>query len=150
MITGLEYLSNLIICILFGWYGLPFISKGNLLLSIINIFGVLIQSTYLIIFLYYSPEVERLRILKLLSIAPCTFIFMIAEVFNIDQKVKGLLNGVIVASIVSFVYCYSFCVNIWMLIEKKNVESISIIWTSINILCDFTWLIYDCQCYRSK
>uniref|UniRef100_A0A2C9U379 Uncharacterized protein n=1 Tax=Manihot esculenta TaxID=3983 RepID=A0A2C9U379_MANES len=30
----------------------------------------------------------------------------------------------------------------WMLIEKKNVESISIIWTSINILCDFTWLIY--------
>ncbi|PIN10885.1 hypothetical protein CDL12_16534 [Handroanthus impetiginosus] len=65
--SGLPYVMTLFNCLLATWYGLPFITRNNYLVSIVYAIGAIIESIYILIFLIYSPKKERAKIIGLLA-----------------------------------------------------------------------------------
>uniref|UniRef100_A0A7N0UU63 Bidirectional sugar transporter SWEET n=1 Tax=Kalanchoe fedtschenkoi TaxID=63787 RepID=A0A7N0UU63_KALFE len=71
--SGIPYVMTLLNCLLSAWYGLPFVSKDNLLVSTINGTGAAIEAVYVLIFLIYAPRKERLKILSLFTAVMAIF-----------------------------------------------------------------------------
>jgi solute carrier family 50 (sugar transporter) len=62
------YNMTLLNCLLSAWYGLPFVSPNNILVSTINGAGSAIETVYVVIFLVFaSSRKTRLRTLGLAS-----------------------------------------------------------------------------------
>ncbi|CAN1801247.1 Bidirectional sugar transporter SWEET1 [Linum perenne] len=53
---------TLLNCLLSAWYGLPFVSKDNLLVTTINGTGAAIEIIYVIIFLVFAPKKQKAKI----------------------------------------------------------------------------------------
>ncbi|KAL1207994.1 Bidirectional sugar transporter SWEET1 [Cardamine amara subsp. amara] len=60
--SGIPYPMTLLNCLLSAWYGLPFVSKDNTLVSTINGTGAVIETVYVLIFLFYAPRKEKAKI----------------------------------------------------------------------------------------
>uniref|UniRef100_A0A7N2MJT8 Bidirectional sugar transporter SWEET n=1 Tax=Quercus lobata TaxID=97700 RepID=A0A7N2MJT8_QUELO len=65
--SGIPYVMTLLNCLLSAWYGLPFVSKNNLLVSTINGTGAGIEVIYVLIFIVYAPKKEKTKILGLFA-----------------------------------------------------------------------------------
>ncbi|KAI3921251.1 hypothetical protein MKX01_030273 [Papaver californicum] len=48
--SGVPYIMTLLSCLLSGWYGLPFVSPHNILVTTINGIGAVIEGIYVVIF----------------------------------------------------------------------------------------------------
>ncbi|KAA8546506.1 hypothetical protein F0562_002755 [Nyssa sinensis] len=64
---------TLLNCLLFAWYGLPFVSPHNILLSIINVTGAAIELIYVLIFLRFAPNKEKRKIFGLFTFVLAVF-----------------------------------------------------------------------------
>ncbi|KAG8389796.1 hypothetical protein BUALT_Bualt01G0015700 [Buddleja alternifolia] len=64
--SGMPYVMALLNCLLYFWYGLPFITRNNYLVSAINGAGIVIESTFVLIFLIFSPKKEKAKVLGIL------------------------------------------------------------------------------------
>ncbi|CAN1294482.1 Bidirectional sugar transporter SWEET1 [Linum perenne] len=60
--SGVPYPMTLLNCLLSAWYGLPFVSKDNLLVTTINGTGAAIEIIYVIIFLVFAPKKQKAKI----------------------------------------------------------------------------------------
>uniref|UniRef100_A0A803QUG0 Uncharacterized protein n=1 Tax=Cannabis sativa TaxID=3483 RepID=A0A803QUG0_CANSA len=56
---------TLLNCLLSAWYGLPFVSPNNILVSTINGTGAVIESIYVVLFIIFAPKKEKIKILGL-------------------------------------------------------------------------------------
>ncbi|CAN1801249.1 Bidirectional sugar transporter SWEET1 [Linum perenne] len=59
---------TLLNCLLSAWYGLPFVSKDNLLVTTINGTGAAIEIIYVIIFLVFAPKKQKRLVIKTKSV----------------------------------------------------------------------------------
>ncbi|XP_066368694.1 bidirectional sugar transporter SWEET1b-like isoform X2 [Miscanthus floridulus] len=72
--SGVPYNMTLLNCLLSAWYGLPFVSPNNILVSTINGAGAAIEAVYVVIFLVFaSTPRTRLRMLGLASAVAAVF-----------------------------------------------------------------------------
>ncbi|KAF7130427.1 hypothetical protein RHSIM_Rhsim10G0083700 [Rhododendron simsii] len=71
--SGIPYVMTLLNCLLSAWYGLPFISPNNMLVSTINGTGAAIEAIYVLIFVIYAPKKEKGKILGLLTFVLSVF-----------------------------------------------------------------------------
>ncbi|KAF3791784.1 hypothetical protein EJ110_NYTH13421 [Nymphaea thermarum] len=82
--SGAPYVATLLNCLLSAWYGLPFVSPHNLLVSTVNGAGVAIESVYVLLFLIFAVDgkarvkVGRLLCLVLLLFAGVVLVSMLA------------------------------------------------------------------------
>ncbi|KAL9992239.1 putative SWEET sugar transporter [Helianthus debilis subsp. tardiflorus] len=60
--SGIPYPMTLLNCLLSAWYGLPFISENNTLVTVINGTGAAIEAVYVLIFLIYAPKKEKAKV----------------------------------------------------------------------------------------
>ncbi|XP_057986549.1 bidirectional sugar transporter SWEET1-like [Hevea brasiliensis] len=123
-------------------YGLPFISKGNILLSIINHIGALLEIIYLSIFIYYSPNASRHRIFKFLSSIPCVFVPMFIGSLVMHGEHRRIFCGYVIAITSPVVYCITCGAATWMMIQMHSVGSVSLFGSLMNTLCRCAWLAY--------
>ncbi|XP_030544141.1 bidirectional sugar transporter SWEET1-like isoform X2 [Rhodamnia argentea] len=72
--SGVPYVMTFLNCIAFTWYGLPFVSRNNLLLSTINGIGGVIEFTYVVIFLIYAQKKERTKVMGLFALITTLFL----------------------------------------------------------------------------
>ncbi|VVA95559.1 unnamed protein product [Arabis nemorensis] len=63
--SGIPYPMTLLNCLLSAWYGLPFVSKDNTLVTTINGTGAVIEIVNVLIFLVFSPKQERAKIFEI-------------------------------------------------------------------------------------
>ncbi|XP_021805665.1 bidirectional sugar transporter SWEET1-like [Prunus avium] len=66
-LSGIPYLMTLLLSA--AWYGLPFVSPKNILVSTINTIGAAIEAIYLLIVFLLAPKMEKEQILELLTYA---------------------------------------------------------------------------------
>ncbi|XP_010040792.1 bidirectional sugar transporter SWEET1 isoform X2 [Eucalyptus grandis] len=93
--SGVPYVISLLNCLLYTWYGLPFVSSDNLLISIISGIGVVIEFTYVSIFITNGPKKERAKIIGLCALALILFItFAFVSLFALHGKTRKLLCGI--------------------------------------------------------
>ncbi|XP_020255121.1 bidirectional sugar transporter SWEET1a-like isoform X2 [Asparagus officinalis] len=110
--SGIPYNMTMLNCLLSAWYGLPFISPDNLLVSTINGTGALIEAIYVLIFLIFAPKKAR----KL-------FCGIAAAIFSICMYASPL-------SIMRLV------------IKTKSVEYMPFLLSLFVFLCGTSWFIY--------
>ncbi|KAL6504496.1 hypothetical protein OROGR_026419 [Orobanche gracilis] len=125
---------TLLNCLLAAWYGLPFITRNNYLISAINTAGVVIETIYVLIFLLFAPKTEKARILRLLA---CVFVLFSAialvSIFAFHkEKQRRLVCG----------FALTICSTIMVVIRTKSVEYMPFLLSLCVFLCAVCWLIY--------
>ncbi|RWR84202.1 bidirectional sugar transporter SWEET1 [Cinnamomum micranthum f. kanehirae] len=71
--SGVPYNMTLLNCLLSAWYGLPFVSPHNMLVSTISGTGAALEAVYVAIFLFYAPNKQRANMLGLLMLVLIVF-----------------------------------------------------------------------------
>ncbi|XP_038982141.1 bidirectional sugar transporter SWEET6a-like [Phoenix dactylifera] len=121
--SPLPYLVTLLNCMLWVFYGLPVVHPGTILVSTINGVGVVLETIYLCIFFFYSPNRLRLRVLKLLAF----------ELVSMAGVVIGVILGAhthskrqVIVGVLSVVLCTAMYASplfiLRLVISTKSVE----------------------------
>ncbi|XP_051139541.1 bidirectional sugar transporter SWEET1-like [Andrographis paniculata] len=142
--SGIPYVMTLLNCLLSTWYGLPFISPNNYLVSIINGIGSGIEAVYVMIFLIYAPKKEKAKIFALLVLILTIFsaIALISMlVFHGSPKKKQSICGY--AAMIFSILMYASPLSIMrMVIKTKSVEYMPFLLSLFVFLCGTSWFIY--------
>ncbi|KAG8378157.1 hypothetical protein BUALT_Bualt08G0108800 [Buddleja alternifolia] len=141
--SGIPYVMTLLNCLLAAWYGLPFISKDNILVSAINGTGAVIESIYVLIFLLFAPKKEKFKIMGLLLCILAVFstIALVSSFAIHKPNQKQLICG-FAASIFSIIMYASPLSVMRMVIKTKSVEYMPFLLSLFVFLCGTCWFIY--------
>ncbi|XP_049387412.1 bidirectional sugar transporter SWEET1-like [Solanum stenotomum] len=141
--SGIPYVMAFFNCLLTAWYGLPFITSNNILVTTINGTGATIELIYVLIFLLYAPNKQKrkmiLAIFVLVLVAFAAAAVISVLVFH--GKNRELFCGI--ASTVFSIVMYAAPLSIIRLvITTKSVEYMPFLLSFAAILSCTSWFIY--------
>ncbi|XVF39140.1 hypothetical protein PTKIN_Ptkin01aG0011900 [Pterospermum kingtungense] len=140
--SGIPYVMTLLNCLLSAWYGLPFVSKNNLLVSTINGTGAAIESIYVLIFIFYAPKKEKAKILGLFTFVLAVFSAVaLISLFALQGSHRKLFCG-LAATIFSIIMYASPLSIMRMVIKTKSVEFMPFFLSLFVFLCGTSWFVY--------
>ncbi|KAJ9166751.1 hypothetical protein P3X46_021455 [Hevea brasiliensis] len=140
--SGIPYVMTMLNCLLSAWYGLPFVSKNNLLVSTINGTGAAIEAVYVLIFIIYAPRKEKGKILGLLTLVLSIFaIVAFVSLFALHGNTRKLFCG-LAATIFSIIMYGSPLSIMRLVIKTKSVEFMPFFLSLFVFLCGTSWFIY--------
>ncbi|KAL0314404.1 UNVERIFIED_CONTAM: Bidirectional sugar transporter SWEET1 [Sesamum angustifolium] len=141
--SGIPYVMTLLNCLLAAWYGLPFISKDNFLVSAINGTGAVIESVYVLIFLIYAAKKEKGKIVGLLLCILAIFATIaLVSVFAFANMARRQLLCGFAATVFSIIMYASPLSVMRMVIKTKSVEYMPFLLSLFVFLCGTSWFIY--------
>ncbi|XP_006654427.1 bidirectional sugar transporter SWEET1b isoform X1 [Oryza brachyantha] len=141
--SGVPYNMTLINCLLSAWYGLPFVSPNNMLVSTINGAGAVIETAYVVVFLVFaSSHKTRLRMAGLASAVASAFaVVALVSLLALHGQGRKLFCGV--AATVCSICMYASPLSIMRLVIKtKSVEYMPFLLSLAVFLCGTSWFIY--------
>lgn len=140
--SGLPYVMTMLNCLLSAWYGLPFVSPHNILVSTINGTGALIEFIYVVIFLIYAPRKEKSKILAILTFVLTVFSAVVfVSLFALHGHVRKLFCGS--AATVFSIIMYASPLSIMrMVIKTKSVEFMPFFLSLFVFLCGTSWFVF--------
>ncbi|CAL5414645.1 unnamed protein product [Camellia sinensis] len=140
--SGIPYVMTLLNCLLSAWYGLPFVSPHNLLVTTINVTGAAIESIYVLIFLILSPRREKGKILGLLTVVLAIFAAVaLISYFALHGRNRTIFCG-LAASIFSIIMYASPLSIMRTVIRTKSVEYMPFFLSLFVFLCGTSWFLY--------
>ncbi|XP_059453425.1 bidirectional sugar transporter SWEET1-like [Corylus avellana] len=141
--SGVPYLMTLLSCLLFGWYGLPFVSPHNRLVSTISgSTGAAIEFTYVVIFIIYTPKKEKAKILGILTFVLTVFsIVALVSLFALHGDTRKLFCG-IAATIFTIIMYTSPLLIVGTVTRTKSVEFMPFFLSLFVFLSGTSWLIF--------
>ncbi|KAH7833923.1 hypothetical protein Vadar_011068 [Vaccinium darrowii] len=140
--SGIPYVMTLLNCLLSAWYGLPFVSKDNMLVSTINATGAAIEFIYVVIFLVYAPKKDKGKILGLLTFVLSVFLAVaFISVFALHGNKRKLFCG-FAASVFSIIMYASPLSVMRAVIKMKSVEYMPFLLSLFVFFCGTSWFIY--------
>ncbi|KAL8171937.1 hypothetical protein V2J09_023741 [Rumex salicifolius] len=122
--SGIPYLMTLLNCLLSTWYGLPFISPNNKLVSTTNATGAVIETVYVAVFLLYSPtKKDKLKISSLFFLVLLVFgCVALVSLFAFNGNNRKLFCGAAATT--------------------KSVEYMPLLLSVFVFLCGTCWFVY--------
>lgn len=140
--SGVPYVMTLLNNLLSAWYGLPFVSPNNVLVSTINGTGAVIESVYVLIFLILAPKKEKLKIGGLLAIIFSIFATVaLVSVLALHGNKRKVFCGV-AASVFSIIMYGSPLSIMRLVIKTKSVEYMPFLLSLFCFLCGASWFIF--------
>ncbi|KAH1114280.1 hypothetical protein J1N35_007658 [Gossypium stocksii] len=140
--SGIPYVMTLLNCLLSAWYGLPFVSKNNLLVSTINGTGAGIETIYVLIFIFYAPKTEKARILGLFACVLTVFSAVaLISLFALHGNGRKLFCG-LAATIFSIIMYASPLSIMRLVIKTRSVEFMPFFLSLFVFLCGTSWFVY--------
>ncbi|XP_073135536.1 bidirectional sugar transporter SWEET1-like isoform X2 [Henckelia pumila] len=142
--SGVPYVLSLLNCLLAAWYGLPFISENNILLTAINGTGAVIESIYVLIFLVFAPKKEKANILGLLLCILVVFSTVaLISFFAFDHRPKTRKNLCGFVGTIFSIAMYASPLSVMrMVIKTKSVEYMPFLLSLFVFLSGTFWFIY--------
>ncbi|XP_030936863.1 bidirectional sugar transporter SWEET1-like [Quercus lobata] len=140
--SGIPYAMTLLNCLLSAWYGLPFVSKNNLLVSTINGTGAGIEVIYVLIFIVYAPKKEKTKILGLFAFV-LTFFAAVAliSLLALHGNTRKLFCGF--ATAVFSIIMYGSPLSIMRtVIRTKSVEFMPFFLSLFCFLCGTSFFLF--------
>ncbi|KAH7658187.1 solute carrier family 50 (sugar transporter) protein [Dioscorea alata] len=141
----IPYINALVSCLFYTWYGLPVVSRGleNFPLITINGVGVLLESSYILIYLWFSSS-ERKKGVCLMAV-PAIAVFcataIVSSLVLHDHHHRKLLVGSV--GLVASVLMYgSPLVAVKTVIKTKSVEYMPFYLSLFSFLASSLWLTY--------
>ncbi|XP_077213562.1 nodulin MtN3 family protein [Tasmannia lanceolata] len=140
--SGVPYVMTLLNCLLSAWYGLPFVSPHNLLVSTINGTGAGIEFVYVVIFLIYAPKNVRGKILGLLVLVLMVFSAVaLVSLLALHHQKRKIFCGF--AATIFSICMYASPLSIMRrVIRTKSVEFMPFFLSLFVFLCGTSWFIY--------
>ncbi|KAI5650184.1 hypothetical protein M9H77_36189 [Catharanthus roseus] len=140
--SGVPYVMTLLNCLLSTWYGLPFVSPNNLLVSTINGTGAVIESIYVLIFLIFAPKKEKGKILALLTLVLAVFAAVVLiSLLALHSHTRKLFCG-LASTIFSIIMYASPLTIIRLVIKTKSVEFMPFFLSLFVFLCGTSWFVF--------
>ncbi|KAL6515472.1 Bidirectional sugar transporter sweet1 [Orobanche hederae] len=140
--SGVPYIMTLLNCLLSAWYGLPFVSPNNLLVSTINGTGAAIESVYVLIYLIFAPKKEKGKIVGLLAAVLAVFgTVAFVSMFALHGNGRKLFCGV-AATIFSIIMYGSPLTIIRLVIKTKSVEFMPFFLSLFVFMCGTSWFVF--------
>lgn len=140
--SGVPYVMTLLNCLLSAWYGMPFVSPNNLLVSTINGTGAVIETVYVIIFIIFALKKEKTKILGLFILVLSVFgVVVVVSLFALHGKGRKLFCG-IAATVFSIIMYGSPLTIIRLVIKTKSVEFMPFFLSLFVFLCGTSWFIF--------
>ncbi|XVE55214.1 hypothetical protein DITRI_Ditri03aG0141600 [Diplodiscus trichospermus] len=140
--SGIPYVMTLLNCLLSAWYGLPFVSENNLLVSTINGTGAAIESIYVLIFIIYAPKKEKAKILGLFTFVLAAFSAVaLISIFALHGSGRKLFCG-LAATIFSIIMYASPLSIMRLVIKTKSVEFMPFFLSLFVFLCGTSWFVF--------
>lgn len=140
--SGIPYVAALLNCLLYTWYGLPFITSDNILVTVSNGLGAVLEIIYVCLYLAYSPPKYRRKIFGLF-VAELVFFGAIAlvSVLALHHTARSLLVGIAAATLSVCMYAapLSIMKNV---VQTKSVEYMPFFLSLFVFLCSSSWFIY--------
>lgn len=120
--SALPYLYALLNCLICAWYGTPFMSDDNVLVTTVNTVGAVFQLTYVILYIVYAEKSKKLNTFVLLiGIFGVFAIILFASLFLLDRPTRHVLVGFLTcASLISMFASPLFIIR--LVIRTKSVE----------------------------
>ncbi|XVE60200.1 hypothetical protein DITRI_Ditri05aG0108800 [Diplodiscus trichospermus] len=123
-------------------YGLPFVSKNNILVSTINGTGAVIESIYVLIFIIYAQKKEKAKILGLFTFVLTVFSAVaLISLFALHGNGRKLFCG-LAATIFSIIMYASPLSIMKLVIKTKSVEFMPFFLSLFVFLCGTSWFVY--------
>jgi solute carrier family 50 protein (sugar transporter) len=137
------YLATLLQCLLWLFYGLPFVHPNSMLIVTINGIGLVIEAIYLITFFVYAPNKKRLRMLVVLGIEA---VFMVALVLSVllgahTHSRRSMIVGILCVIAGSAMYASPLTV-MSKVVRTKSVEYMPFFLSLVGLLNGATWTVY--------
>ncbi|XP_024972491.1 bidirectional sugar transporter SWEET1-like isoform X2 [Cynara cardunculus var. scolymus] len=133
---------TLLNCLLSAWYGLPFVSKNNTLVTVINGTGAGIEAIYVLIFIIYAPKKEKAKVLGLVTFVLAAFSTVaLVSVFALHGKSRRYFCG-FAAAIFSVIMYGSPLSIMRTVIKTKSVEFMPFFLSLFVFLCGTSWFIF--------
>ncbi|KAL5560459.1 hypothetical protein UlMin_036670 [Ulmus minor] len=140
--SGIPYPMTLLNCLLSAWYGLPFISPNNILVSTINGAGSAIETIYVLIFIFYAPKRDKAKILGLFVLVLSVFgVVALVSLLALHDKDRKFFCGM-AATIFSIIMYGSPLSIMRTVIKTKSVEFMPFFLSLFVFLCGTSWFIY--------
>ncbi|XAR49621.1 hypothetical protein NMG60_11032885 [Bertholletia excelsa] len=138
----IPYLMALLNCLLFTWYGLPFVSPHNLLVSTISAVGAALESMYIVVFVIFAPKKEKGKILALVACLLTTFgLTAVVSLLAFHGKKRKLFCGL--AATIFCIVMYASPLSVMrMVIKTKSVEYMPFLLSLFVFLNGTCWFIY--------
>ncbi|GMI77196.1 hypothetical protein like AT1G21460 [Hibiscus trionum] len=140
--SGIPYVMTLLNCLLSAWYGLPFVSKHNLLVSTINGAGAVIESIYVLIFIWYASRKEKAKIIGLFTLVLAVFCAVaLISLLALHGNPRKLFCGL--AATIFSIIMYASPLSIMRLVMKtKSVEFMPFFLSLFVFLCGTSWFVF--------
>ncbi|KAK0575417.1 hypothetical protein LWI29_000169 [Acer saccharum] len=140
--SGIPYVMTLLNNLLSAWYGLPFVSKNNILVSTINGAGAVIESIYVLIFLIYATKKEKAKIFGLLMFVLSLFAAVaLVSLLAMHGNTRKIFCG-FAAAIFSIIMYASPLSIVRLVIKTKSVEFMPFFLSLFVFLCGTSWFIF--------
>ncbi|KAK7255749.1 hypothetical protein RIF29_29168 [Crotalaria pallida] len=140
--SGIPYNMTLLNCLLSAWYGLPFVSPHNILVTVINGTGAVIEIIYVLIFLLYAPKKEKAKTLGFFSFVATVFSAVVfVSLFALHGNSRKIFCG-FAAAIFSIIMYGSPLSIMRLVIRSKSVEFMPFFLSLFVFICGTSWFIF--------
>ncbi|KAK7291641.1 hypothetical protein RIF29_06948 [Crotalaria pallida] len=137
------YLTTILNCAVWTFYGLPIVSKHNVLVLTINAIGLVMESIYTLIFFIYSTWAKRRKIILIL-LGEIIFVFLLifCVLYFVDTiSRRKTIVGVICIIFNVAMYCSPLTV-MRQVIRTKSVKYMPFLLSLANFCNGLIWVIY--------
>ncbi|KAJ6939129.1 hypothetical protein NC651_005540 [Populus alba x Populus x berolinensis] len=123
-------------------YGMPFVSKNNILVSTINGTGAAIEVIYVLTFIIYAPKRDKAKFIGLLTLVLTTFggVALVSLVV-LQGKSREIFCG-FAAAIFSIIMYGSPLSIMRIVIKTKSVEFMPFFLSLFVFLCGTSWFVF--------
>ncbi|KAG6786077.1 hypothetical protein POTOM_007670 [Populus tomentosa] len=123
-------------------YGMPFVSKNNILVSTINGTGAAIEVIYVLTFIIYAPKKEKAKFIGLLTLVLTTFAGVaLVSLVVLQGKSREIFCG-FAAAIFSIIMYGSPLSIMRTVIKTKSVEYMPFFLSLFVFLCGTSWFVF--------
>lgn len=121
--SPIPYIATLLNCMMWVLYGLPIVHPHSILVVTINGAGMLIEISYILLFILYSEGRKRLQVFLMLvaSIVSVTVIAVLVIALEHTHESRSMIVGIICVVLCIIMYAAPLSV-MKMVIQTKSVE----------------------------
>ncbi|PNT48321.1 hypothetical protein POPTR_002G072700v4 [Populus trichocarpa] len=142
LFSGIPYVMTMLNCLLSAWYGMPFVSKNNILVSTINGTGAVIEAVYVLTFIIYAPKKEKAKFIGLLTLVLTTFAGVaLVSLVVLHGKPREIFCG-FAAAIFSIIMYGSPLSIMRTVVKTKSVEFMPFFLSLFVFLCGTSWFVF--------
>ncbi|XP_074284573.1 bidirectional sugar transporter SWEET3 [Silene latifolia] len=139
------YIVALLNCLIYTWYGLPIVSSGweNFPLITINGLGILLESSFIIIYLWFASTRGKVKVaaitIPIIAVFGITALISTFLLHNHHQRKVCVGSIGLVASVAMY---SSPLVAVKQVIETKSVKYMPFYLSFFSFLASSIWMVY--------